>query len=474
MESNTTSIISYNTITQQILDGSISLEDITYDQFLEGREIYYSYYSARCEGYEAHHYNPVSLQIKEYNLKHPDNPIPNDRNSFMNTPGVDNRCYRLTCFEHFIAHYLLAKENPDAEGIFNIMTFSSMSNFSKGEKERVKQFINIAEIKEKSNQENSLNFKGKTMKEITGDPNWESPWKTDNPSKYYKYADDKRQYYFYNNGIVEKTFRENNIIPEGWVKGKLIRNKYHWYNNGNVNIFTVECPKGFKKGRLIKNYQQDQFHIIYPKKGSTQEINSFIKKFLQGKYGKCINHITNKKEFLKWFTDGINLYLFSVNDDIPNNFKLYKPSKEKDLIDLSTGKKHYNDGRFNIQSYIKPFNFKEGFIKNEIKKIAYNDGIKTVYFKEGDSIPQGFKKGGAPIPNRKGIKTVTGRIWSNDGVKNYYEKYIPEGCQPGRLVTPEKFKSNKGKIWSTNGIENYLGFDIPEGYWKGRTFKHLK
>ena len=221
---------------------------------------------------------------------------------------------------------------------------------------------------------------------------------------------------------------------------------------------------------MVKKYQQDQFHILYPINEPQQNVNSFIKNFLQGKYGKGVNHNTNKKENLKWFTDGVNLYLFSVNDVIPNNLKPYKPDKEKDLIDLSGGKKPYNDGRFNIRSYIKPFNFKEGFIFNNIKKIACNDGVHTLYIKEGNSIPPGYVKGGAPIPNRKGIKTVTGRIWSNDGKKNYYEKYIPKGCQPGRLVNPEKFKGNKGKIWSTNGVENYFGFDIPEGYWKGRTF----
>ena len=42
------------------------------------------------------------------------------------------------------------------------------------------------------------------MKDVTGDPDWESPWKTENPSKYYKYTYDKRQYYYYNNGIIEK------------------------------------------------------------------------------------------------------------------------------------------------------------------------------------------------------------------------------------------------------------------------------
>ena len=24
----------------------------------------------------------------------------------------------------------------------------------------------------------------------------------------------------------------------------------HWYNNGEIEVFQKECPKGFKKGRL--------------------------------------------------------------------------------------------------------------------------------------------------------------------------------------------------------------------------------
>lgn len=433
MESNTTSNISYNTITQQILDGSISLEDITYDQFLEGREIYYSYYSAQKEGYEAHHYNPVALQIKEYNKKHPENPFIGNKHTFFNLPEADNRCYRLTSFEHIVAHYLLAKENPDALVMFNIMTSYAETKISDNEREKVEQFENIAEFRQKAYQDSKYEKpKVWNMKDVTGDPDWESPWKTENPSKYYKYTDDKRQYYYYNNGIIEKAFYENDIIPEGWIKGRLNRNKYHWYNNGNVNVFAIECPEGFKRGRMIKNPLENvKTEIIYPEGPSLKYARNFIRDFLYGRYGKCINHQTGEKEFLKWYTDGKNVYLFSVNDDIPENFKIYKPEGK---IDISAGRKLYNDGRFNIQSYIKPYNFERGYLKEEKpRKRVCNNGIYNIRINEDQPTPEGFVDGGRPHYSRRGKSTVTGRLWSNDGVKNYYEKYIPEGCKPGRL-----------------------------------------
>ena len=433
MKSNITLNISYNSITQQILDGSISLEDITYDQFLEGRELFPSYWSAKCKGYEAHHYIPVSLQIKEYNLNHPDNPFVGNKNDFLKLKEANNICYRLTSFEHIVAHYLLAKENPDAQEIFALMCSYAEIKLSNNEKEKVEQFKHIAEFRQKSYQTYTNNyFKGKTMKEITGDPDWESPWKTENPSKYYKYSNDTRKYYRYTNGIIQKNFYEDDEIPEGWVRGTLIKDRYHWYNDGKVNVFATECPEGFKRGRFVKK-DVNKIKVIYSEnEKSKRRINNFVKNILCGRYGKCINHNTKEKELLKWYVDdNENIYLFSINDKIPSNFKLYKPCK---VIDLSSGCKLYNDGRFNIQSYIKPCNFTEGYLKEEKpRKRVCNNGIYNIRIDVDQPTPEGFVNGSKPHYSRRGKSTVTGRLWSNDGVRNYYEKYIPEGCKPGRL-----------------------------------------
>ena len=64
--------------------------------------------------------------------------------------------------------------------------------------------------------------------------------------------------HWYNNGVINKKFNENEI-PEGFVRGTLrkgiktgknnIAGK-KWYNNGITEVLTTECPTGFTEGRL--------------------------------------------------------------------------------------------------------------------------------------------------------------------------------------------------------------------------------
>lgn len=109
-------------ITDLILKGQINIDNITSEEFLKDRKIYLTRYKAQCPGFEAHHIIPISMQMKDYNEKH--GTSFSSRKDFEKAMGgvrggvLDDRCCRLTCFEHVVMHYLLAKENKTDSVIF--------------------------------------------------------------------------------------------------------------------------------------------------------------------------------------------------------------------------------------------------------------------------------------------------------------------------------------------------------------------
>lgn len=62
----------------------------------------------------------------------------------------------------------------------------------------------------------------------------------------------------YNNGIREIRLHPNEMVPEGFIKGRIkskmksnLPKNYHWYNNGKIAIYCEKCPEGFVKGRKL-------------------------------------------------------------------------------------------------------------------------------------------------------------------------------------------------------------------------------
>lgn len=79
---------------------NIDIITTTYDQFLSNFKIYNSPKGTRKKGFEAHHIIPKAIQ----------------------EDNIDDRCIRLTPFEHILAHYLLAKQyGGDLIRIFSLM-----------------------------------------------------------------------------------------------------------------------------------------------------------------------------------------------------------------------------------------------------------------------------------------------------------------------------------------------------------------
>lgn len=79
----------------------------------------------------------------------------------------------------------------------------------------------------------------------------------------------------FNNGIKQIFLSPDDKIPEGYVKGFIVKRKYKkgivvkattsgtfWINNGSINKLVkpgAEIPDGFIKGRLMKRNKEGQF-----------------------------------------------------------------------------------------------------------------------------------------------------------------------------------------------------------------------
>lgn len=58
-----------------------------------------------------------------------------------------------------------------------------------------------------------------------------------------------KQFYYVNNGVENLKVEVGSSIPNGYVLGLL--GEKHWYTNGVDSVMSVECPKGYWRGRAI-------------------------------------------------------------------------------------------------------------------------------------------------------------------------------------------------------------------------------
>lgn len=85
----------------------------SYNEFVGEYEVYPTQKLARAKGYEAHHIIPRAVQKR------------------IAGTVYDDRCVRLTYFEHILAHYLYCKEHPEDKDEF----FALLSMLNKRAKE---------------------------------------------------------------------------------------------------------------------------------------------------------------------------------------------------------------------------------------------------------------------------------------------------------------------------------------------------
>lgn len=195
----------------------------TYSSFISQFKIYPTFASARKRGFEAHHIVPKAMQLEP-----------------------DDRCVRLTAFQHIYAHYLLALEDEKAKQIFFAMVnfnFNKLADFEKVTLEQMKDWARLREEgwtspmkgkhhREESKKKASESEKGKVIplevrqaisKTMKGHGNFIGKHHTE----------DNR-----------KLFSQQKLGSNNPNYGK------HWYNNGTIELCVGECPDGYIKGRL--------------------------------------------------------------------------------------------------------------------------------------------------------------------------------------------------------------------------------
>lgn len=150
---------------EKIISGDILIDDLTYSEFLKERKIYSTYHRAKKEGYEAHHIIPLKKQRLIWKEKTGEN-IKTRKEFIQKISSFDDRCVRLTPFEHIIAHYLLAKEDKEESIIFSNMVhfnFKKLNNLK--EREKILKLKELAVLREEANFLRKENWNDKSEEE---------------------------------------------------------------------------------------------------------------------------------------------------------------------------------------------------------------------------------------------------------------------------------------------------------------------
>ena len=119
---------------------------MTYQEYISQFPIYETQKKAQAKGFEAHHVVPKALQSKD---------------------SFDDRCVRLTPYEHIYAHYLLALESADAIKVFFLMINRNEFKLSDIEKVSLEELKDIAELREQGRKAVSKSMTGRHPSEET-------------------------------------------------------------------------------------------------------------------------------------------------------------------------------------------------------------------------------------------------------------------------------------------------------------------
>ena len=154
--------------------------------------------------------------------------------------------------------------------------------------------------------------------------------------------------------LLKERISNGSMIPVGYYS----KNK-HWFNNGSVNVFTYECPKGFVNGRLFSDEHRSNMSIAAKSRPPITEEHR--KHQSESHKGKTVGK-ENGSFGKHWYTNGKeNTLAF----ECPEGFRLGKFVSQETANKIKCGKvktkKHwYTNGKEDILSTNCPTGYYPG------------------------------------------------------------------------------------------------------------------
>ena len=96
--------------------------------------------------------------------------------------------------------------------------------------------------------------------------------------------------------LLKERINNGSMKPVGYYS----KNK-HWFNNGDINVFTYECPEGFVNGRLFSNEHRSNLSIAAKNKPPITEEHR--RKQSESHKGKTVGK-ENGSFGKHWYTNG--------------------------------------------------------------------------------------------------------------------------------------------------------------------------
>ena len=256
-----------------------------------------------------------------------------------NCEGTNLIC--LTAREHYIAHLLLYKIYNDYKMLNAIMSFRTYSKTLRNTMKinsKLYEKLKIYWAKElsKSNSGEGNPMYGKKLKDCM------------TPEKYAEWCKKNGDCYWANNGIIQRKIKNNQPLPEGFVKGRLksTKDKISKANSGRQvskeatqKMIETKMKNGTRKRTRESVEKQMRTRI---ERGISSATTTGFKWFTDGVHQKLVDpanapegwHEGRATQRFKWYTDGIESKQFASGSKIPEGWMLGRTiaTKNKDAI----------------------------------------------------------------------------------------------------------------------------------------------
>lgn len=109
--------------------GWLRIDNISYMEYIILFPVYETHNKAKERGYEAHHITPKVVQKEVYGIV------------------TDDSCVRMSPFEHWLAHWLLARECDEGENISHYCSYGAWKKCNEAERQILDELLDTDAFK---------------------------------------------------------------------------------------------------------------------------------------------------------------------------------------------------------------------------------------------------------------------------------------------------------------------------------------